>query len=124
MLIAGFIICASLTAVDGDTIKCDGENMRIMGAGKPFISGVDTPELRGKCDEEKKLAREAKQRTAELLKTPGLRVEFSGERDTTRTKRPLVWLRLPQGVTVGEVLIREGLAREWRPGQKIDWCSR
>jgi len=123
MLIAGIIVCASLTAVDGDTIKCDEVNMRIMGAGRPFVSGVDTPELRGKCDEEKELARKAKRRTAELLKTPGLRIEYSGERDTTRTKRPLVWLRLPQGGTVGEVLIREGLAREWRPGRKIDWCA-
>lgn len=123
MLIAGFIACASLVAVDGDTIKCDGVNMRIMGAGKPFVSGVDTPELRGKCQAEKDLARMAKRRTAELLKTPGLSVEFSGERDSTRTKRPLVWLRLPQGGTVGEVLMREGLAKEWLPGKKNNWCS-
>ncbi len=123
MLIAGFIICASLIAVDGDTIKCNGENMRIMGAGQPFASGVDTPEIRGKCEAEKDLAQRAKRRTSELLKTPGLRVEFSGERDATRTHRPLIWLRMPGNITVGEVLMREGLARKWLPHQKIDWCS-
>lgn len=30
-MIAGLIICASLTAVDGDTVKCDGQNMRLLG---------------------------------------------------------------------------------------------
>nr|WP_260686673.1 hypothetical protein [Rhizobium bangladeshense] len=31
LIIAGLIICASLTAVDGDTVKCDGQNMRLLG---------------------------------------------------------------------------------------------
>ncbi|MBB3643856.1 hypothetical protein FHX14_000015 [Rhizobium sp. BK619] len=30
-MIAGLIICASMTAVDGDTVKCDGQNMRLLG---------------------------------------------------------------------------------------------
>lgn len=68
MLIADFVVCASLVAVDGDTIKCNGENMRLMGTGKPFVSGVDTPEIRGKCQAEKDLAQKAKRRTAELKK--------------------------------------------------------
>jgi len=32
--------CLSLSAVDGDTNKCNGQNMPIMGPGKPFESGV------------------------------------------------------------------------------------
>lgn len=28
----GVIVCASLAAVDGDTVKCDGQNLRDMGA--------------------------------------------------------------------------------------------
>lgn len=30
-MIAGLIICASLSVVDGDTVKCDGQNMRLLG---------------------------------------------------------------------------------------------
>ncbi|WP_432444253.1 hypothetical protein [Rhizobium leguminosarum] len=29
-MIAGLIICASLTVVDGDTVKFDGQNMRLL----------------------------------------------------------------------------------------------
>jgi hypothetical protein len=28
-MIGAIIICASLAAVDGDTVKCDGQNMRL-----------------------------------------------------------------------------------------------
>ncbi|ANL58565.1 hypothetical protein AMC85_CH01148 [Rhizobium phaseoli] len=46
-MIAGLIFCASLTAVDGDTVKCDGQNMRLLGEGVPFVSGIDTSRRAG-----------------------------------------------------------------------------
>jgi hypothetical protein len=50
--------CASLIAVDGDSVKCDGVNLRDMGDGAPFISGYDAPEIWSrKCEEELELAR-------------------------------------------------------------------
>lgn len=42
-MIAGLIICASLTAVDCDTVKWDGQNMRLLG--KEFRS---SPASRGR----------------------------------------------------------------------------
>lgn len=67
------LICAVLLAVDGDTIKCDGVNMRDMGDGQPFVSGYDTPEIfRPKCQQELELGRAAKARMQELLETPGV----------------------------------------------------
>jgi endonuclease YncB( thermonuclease family) len=76
------IICRSLTAVDGDTIKCDGVNMRHMGDGAPFVSGYDTPEIRNsKCAAEKALGQQAKKRMAQLLKIPGVKIYDSGEDD-------------------------------------------
>jgi endonuclease YncB( thermonuclease family) len=117
------IRCNSLTAVDGDTIKCDGVNMRDMGDGKPFVSGYDTPEIRRpKCQQELELARTAKARMQELLETPGVQVRDSGKVD--RYKRPLVWIILPDGRSVGSLLIAEGLARGWTPESKADWCAR
>jgi hypothetical protein len=44
-MIAAVIVCASLTAVDGDTVRCDGQLMRLLGQGVPFVSGIDTPEI-------------------------------------------------------------------------------
>ncbi|MBB4255736.1 hypothetical protein FHT69_006627 [Rhizobium sp. BK008] len=37
-MIAELIVCAT-TAIDGDTVKCDGQNMRLLGEGVPFVSG-------------------------------------------------------------------------------------
>lgn len=121
-MIGTLLFCASLLAVDGDTIKCDGVNLRDMGDGAPFVSGYDTPEIRGhECDHERDLGREATIRMEELLRTPGLKIYDSGERD--RWKRPLVSAVLPDGHTIGSVLIAEGLAVEWSPGNSFDWCA-
>lgn len=121
-MIGTLLVCASLLAVDGDTIKCDGVNLRDMGDGAPFVSGYDTPEIRQpKCDHERDLGREATIRMEELLRTPGLQIFDSGERD--RWKRPLVSAVLPDGRTIGAILISEGLAVEWSPDYKAAWCS-
>lgn len=119
------ISCASLLVVDGDTVKCDGENLRPMGDGAPFVSGFDTPELPryADCKEEITLGLKAALRMSELLETPGLIVEDSGERDATQQRRRLVWLRLPDGTTIGEKLIQEGLAVRWYPEYRADWCK-
>lgn len=119
---SALIICASLAVVDGDTIKCDGQNMRLLGEGVVNVRGIDTPEIgRGaKCDKERKLAHLAKFRLEALVVGKELRIESKG-RD--RYGRPLVNVYLPNGREVGRQLLMEGFAREWRKGQKIDWCS-
>lgn len=125
MGIATIMICASLVAVDGDTVRCDGQLLRDMGDGAPFVSGYDTPELRGPgaCPESRELAIAARDRMAELLATEEITVENSGQVDTTRAKRPLVVLRRPDGSTIGAALLAEGLARPWPPDGSIVWCS-
>lgn len=119
---AVIIACTALSAVDGDTIKCDGQNMRLLGPGIPFKSGVDAPETRNaQCPKERLLGIQAKLRLEELLNSPRLQIEDSGEKD--RYGRPLVWVRLGNGRTAGEILIFEGYARPWRAGKTIDWCN-
>ncbi len=119
------VSCASLIVIDGDTIKCDGQNMRLLGGGAPFKSGVDAPEMgsRAKCDYERDLAMKAKARLKELLLAGVPRIEDSGARDRTQSRRPLVNVYLPDGREAGQVLMSEGLAREWRPKHRIDWCN-
>lgn len=116
------LTCQNLTAVDGDTIKCDGVNMRDLGDGAPFKSGYDTPEIgKAKCPAEKALGMTARKRMAQLIKTPGVKVYDSGEVDK-RYKRPLVWVILPDRRSVGSVMMSEGLATVWTPDYRPEWC--
>ena len=96
----------------------------LLGEGEPFVSGTDAPETsRAKCDQERKLGNEAKQRLSQLLKTPGIKIEDLGVRDTTQQKRPLVRLRLPDGRFAETIMIQEGYAVVWTPGYKRTWCG-
>ncbi|WP_366246902.1 thermonuclease family protein [Devosia sp. 66-22] len=70
---------------------------------------------------ERELGKQARSRMAQLLKTPGVTVYDSGE-DDGRYQRPLVWVRLADGRSIGSILIAEGLAREWSPRYVADWC--
>ncbi len=116
-----YMACADLRVVDGDTIRCSGQNMRLLGDGEPYVSGVDAPEIgRAKCDQERKLGQDAKKRLTQLLKTPGVKIEDS--RAVDRSGRPLIRGRLPNGKTVGQTLI-EGYAVVWTPGYRRMWCS-
>lgn len=118
-----YITCADLRVIDGDTIKCNGQNMRLLGDGEPYVSGVDAPESgsRAKCDQERRLARDSKQRLSQLVKTPGVKIEDSRAVDSYN--RPLIRIRLPNGKTAGQTLIEEGYAVVWTPGYKRPWCS-
>ena len=124
-MIATLLVCASLTAIDGDTVKCDGQNLRLLGEGVPFVSGVDTPEIgsHAKCAKERNLALLAKARLKEILADGGLTIEFYGVRDKTPSHRPLVNIYDRNGNEVGQRLLKEGFARTWRPGQRNDWCD-
>lgn len=124
-MIATLLICASLTAVDGDTVKCDGQNLRLLGEGVPFVSGIDTPEIgsHAKCMKERKLALLAKDRLKEILTEGGLTIEFYGVRDKTPARRPLVNIYRNDGSEVGQTLVKEGFARTWRPKHRNDWCE-
>ena len=119
------MMCLSLTVVDGDTVRCHGQLLRMLGQGIPFVSGIDTPEVgsHAKCDKESKLALLAKHRLKDLLQEKGIMVVYSGYKDTTRAKRPLVDIYNSDGEEIGQKLLREGFARSWVPRHKIDWCD-
>ncbi len=103
--------------------KCDGQNLRPMGDGAPFVSGFDTPELSrySDCPKETHAGLLAAVRMSELLRKPGLVIEDSGEIDNFR--RPPVVLRLPDGSTIGQTLINEGFERVWTPPYRASWCD-
>ena len=100
------MVCAALTVVDGDTVKCDGQKLRLLGEGIVDVRGIDTPELRTwKCEKERRLARLARARLKQLLAGEEIRIVAEGF-DKTPDKRPLV-----TGLGAASTPLRVPLAR-------------
>lgn len=101
-----------LTVTDGDTVRLGVERIRIIG--------LDAPELRGKCREERRLAERARTRLVELLDTENVEIIRSARPDKYR--RTLAIIRA-DGVDVARVLITEGLARVYHGERRNGWCG-
>lgn len=114
----------SVTSIyDADTFKVNIDHWpEVIGHRVPVrVAGIDAPELRGHCPEEKNAARTAKQFTVNALRS-GKHIEL---RNIQRGKyfRLLaeVWI---DGRSLGDLLIKGGLAVRYDGGKKIDWCRR
>ena len=97
--------------VDGDTLRCGGELVRIVG--------IDTPERHGRCPFETRLARQATDRLKELAEG-GI---YMRPRGRDRYGRLLAEVRDVRGDDVAEVMIREGLGRPNHGERRKGWCS-
>lgn len=101
----------SVRVIDGDTFDYAGERIR--------IADIDTPEIRGRCPEERAQAARATQRLSALLAAGPFELVRSG-RDEDRYGRKLrVVVR--DGRSIGDMLVAEGLARTWT-GRREPWC--
>lgn len=118
----GDAIISKVTSIyDGDTFRANikdyppivGQHMSIR------IHGIDTPELRGKCDKEKQLARKAKQFTVEHLR--------AAKNITLKNIKRGKYFRLIadvyiDGISLGQLLIDKKHAIKYNGKTKIDWC--
>lgn len=86
------------------------------------LRGIDTPEIPGKCEEEKALARKARDRLEELLKA-AKRIDLVS---VARGKYFRIVADVEaDGVKVVGVLLREGLGRRYDGvGARRLWCKR
>jgi len=97
--------------VDGDTLQCGDERVRVMG--------LDAPEMHARCPDESRLALAATARLRELV-AHGVTLQPAG-RD--RYGRLLAVVLSREGNDLALVLIREGLAREYHGrGPRGGWC--
>jgi endonuclease YncB( thermonuclease family) len=102
---------ASCRAIDGDSLVCGQERVRIMG--------LDAPELRGRCRAERRVALAAHARMQQLV-ARGVTIERRG-RD--RYHRTLAVVRVRGGRDVAAIMIRERLARPYDgTGLRRGWC--
>ena len=105
---------ALVRVVDGDTFDQGGVRIR--------IANIDTPETHpSRCAREAELGEQATRRLEALLAAGPFEL-IAIDRDEDRYGRKL--RRVVRGDTaLGEVLIREGLARAYEGGPRAGWCG-
>jgi len=119
----GPVAAEVLDVIDGDTIAVRAR----VWIGHEVTTHVrldeaDTPELRGRCDREKMLARAARDRVAALAPA-GSAVWLRGVVLGKYAGRVVARVQLPDGRDLAEVLLSEGLARRYDGGRREEWCE-
>ena len=112
-----------VSVTDGDTIKVDAFPWpRITIRVSVRIDGIDTPEIRGKCEREKEMALAARDAVVELV--GGGKVVLGNVRHGKYAGRVVARVVLPDGREVGEEMLRRGLARSYDGrGRRKGWCG-
>ena len=121
---AAFAVPAVVDYVlDGDTfaagVKIDDD---ITITVRVRIINVDTPELNGACDAEIDKANKAKDFVSDLLPA-GTVVDLKNIKDDKYLGRIDANVILSDGRDVGEILIKERLARPYNGGKRRGWCD-
>lgn len=119
----GDVLVSEVTSIyDGDTFRVNiREYPELIGNRIAVrVNDIDTPEMRGGCEQEKALAKRAKQFTVQRLREAG-KIEL---RNMKRGKYfRIVADVYVDGRNLGSMLIEEGLAVPYDGGHKAkDWC--
>jgi len=111
-----------INVYDGDTFRVNIDSLPpIVGKNIPIrVSGVDTPEIRGKCLYEKNLALKAR----DFFRG---RLANAKEIKLTNLQRGkyfrIVANVVVDGVSLGQELLDNKLAYEYSGGKKLSWCK-
>lgn len=119
----GSVIVSEVTSIyDGDTFTASIKDWpRVAGERISVrVWGIDTPEMRGKCEEEKLLARKAKKHTVAMLRAAKTIELVNLRRD--KYFRLLAEVSV-DGKDLGYSLIKSELARPYDGGKKTSWCD-
>ena len=119
----GDVVVTEVTSIyDGDTFRANIDSYpELLGYRIGIrVNGIDTPEMRGKCEKEKLLARKAKQFAVSALRS-AKKVEL---RNMKRGKYfRIVADVYVDGKNLGDALISHKLAVPYDGGHKAkDWC--
>lgn len=103
---------------DGDTVWWQGEKIR--------IADIDAPEIKGRCRRESRLALQSRDRLAALINAgQGIRIRRQSKDRYGRTLARMMVRDYSSDtrkmVSLGEVLIAEGLASRWP--KRRNWCA-
>lgn len=113
--------------VDGDTIAVQVHiwppSQLVLPRVLVRLRGIDTPELRGKCDAERIAATHAAHRVATLVPLQSL-ILIEEPTVGTFAGRVIAEVLLPrQPGTLSDLLLAEGWAVEMQATRTTDWCA-
>jgi endonuclease YncB( thermonuclease family) len=87
------------------------------------VMGVDTAEIKGKCQGEKRLARQAKQFAVEKIRAAqSIELVINPRKRYERWGRLLAWVKL-DGHDLAEMLIAANLGRVYHGKKRKGWCK-
>lgn len=114
-----------LSVYDGDTFTADVAVWPGVTARAHIrVAGVDTPEIRGRCPREKRLARAARDRARALLGKAAIVENVRRGKYAGRVVARVTLAEGPRkGETLASVLIDEGLGRAYDGGRRAGWCG-
>ncbi len=111
-----------ISVYDGDTFRVDIDSLPpIVGKNIPIrLNGVDTPEIQGKCQQEKDLALEARDFVRNKLAN-------AKEIKLTKLQRGkyfrVVADVMIDGISLEKELLENELAYNYSGGKKSSWCN-
>lgn len=111
-----------LGVIDGDTLAVRVRvwlNQDIQTSVR--LSGVDTPELRGKCEREREMAVQAKNELTRLLEQKDIQL-FDIHHDKY-AGRVIARAVTYDGIDLSEFLIKKGVARPYAGQTRESWCG-
>ena len=111
-----------LQVLDGDTMAVSvnvwlGQNV----ITKLRIDGIDTPEMKGKCDSEIMRAKEAREEIISLIKNN--KIEVYDIRNGKYAGRVLAKVKTIEGIDLGKHMIEKGFARPYKGKKRKGWCA-
>lgn len=131
-ILFGCLLCANVFAVpvrvvriiDGDTFVADVllDNDIKIKTVSVRLRNVDTPELHGKCEDEIKQAKYAKQRLGELLPENSI-IEIDHIKNDKYQGRIDANVYDFANRDVGLVLVEEQVGRPYSGGKRQSWCD-
>lgn len=120
--ISGPIAVEVLSVYDGDSFTVLAHMWpKHYVEAKVRVAGIDAPEIRGRCEEEKKLAREAKKFVQKFLEY-GQPITIANVSLDKFGGRVDADVHNARGESLAGALIRAKLARAYHGGTKRGWC--
>jgi micrococcal nuclease len=108
----------SATAADGWT-NYDGDTLRSPAGERIRVKGIDTPEIKGACAYERRLALEARDYVTAVVRSS--RTTEIRRVGIDKYGRTLAYV-LVDGKDLGNEMVSRGLARVWT-GRRLSWCQ-
>jgi micrococcal nuclease len=119
--IQGPVLADVIRVIDGDSVTVHAHPWPgIVIETIVRMRGLDTPEIRGRCEAEKARAAHARDRLAELAGSRVLLVEVEPDKYGGRVGARVL---TENGTDIASALIAEGLARPYDGGKRQGWCG-